>query len=220
MATQRLSDVDKSFIISRFSAVLRRAGNNLTFPVPTKEEVREWVINCMPAHIRNPYLALRENAPGLVREGGWINYLTIHNDKGEQYELEFNGVTGWPNWKGIVTPEHEHYDEVWQWCHDFHTIENQVRRCEKYVDEAIDSCTSAGQIARIFPEDILRFLPHNTLQSLGDAERKSRIPRDFNIDPEMTELVANTMAIGSVCPESRDGVSVEVSKFIGLAASG
>lgn len=219
MPTQRLSDTDKSFICSRFDAVLNRAGNNLVFPILEKEEMLEWIVACMPDHVRNPYLALKQNAPSLCRDGGWCNYFYIKHDSGESYELESNGVTGWPNWRLIVTKEHEHFDDIWQWCNDTHTIQSQVRRCDTYVSKAIDSCTSAGQIARIFPQDILRFLPPATLNSLGDAERKSRIPRDFTIDPELTELVANTMALGSVCPDSRAGINIGINKYTGIVTS-
>jgi hypothetical protein len=218
MPTQRLSDSDKSYISSRFDQVLFRAGNNLTFPLQTKEEVVEWVVDCMPKHIRKPYQALKQNAPTLIRDGGWSNRLDIRNENDEQYELEFDGITGWPNWRAFITPEHEHFDDVWQWCQDMHTIKGKVKRAERYKDNAIEACTSAGQIARIFPQDILRFLPPNTLNSLGDAERKSRVPRGFTIDPEMTELVANMMAIGSVCPDERPDIAPDIIKFTGLAA--
>lgn len=213
MPTQRLSDSDKSWIESCFSGVLVQAGNNIKFPLE-EDDLKDWVLDTMPKHIRKPYEALRENAPRMLRSAGYCNYAVLYTPEGE-YELCFNGLQEHfpPEYKAEIGDDNPIYDDIVDWARDYRKIQKQVNRCRQYVAHAIDECTSAGQIARIFHGDILRFLPPATLSSLGDAERKSRVPRGFEIVPEMTELVANTMAIGSVCPDRKQGLDVDVQSF-------
>lgn len=214
MPTQRLSDSDKSWIDSQFSGVLVQAGNNIKFPIATDEELKQWVLDTMPDHIRKPYETLKENAPRMLRDGNWCNYGDLIAPEGS-YSLSFNSSSDEfpPNYKPVITEETDLYDEILTWARDYHTVQRQVNKCRRYISRAIEECTSAGQIARIFHGDILRFLPHSTLSSLQYAERKSRVPRGFTIDPEMTEMVANTMALGSVCPDRKQGLDVDVGSF-------
>lgn len=213
MPTQRLSDSDKSWIESCFTSVLVQAGNNVRFPVEEKD-LKDWVLNTMPSHIRTPYETLRQNAPGMLRTASYCSYAVLYTPEGE-YELCFNGLQDHfpPDYKPEVGDDDPNYDDIVDWARDYRKIQTQVNRCRRYIANAIEECTSAGQIARIFHQDILRFLPVATLNSLGDAERRSRVPRGFEIVPEMTELVANTLALGSVCPDSKQGIDVDVQSF-------
>lgn len=213
MPTQRLSDSDKSWIESQFSGVLVQAGNNIKFPIEL-DDLKEWVVSTMPDHIRNPYETLLENAPRMLRDASYCSYGVLYAPEGE-YELCFNGNSDHfpPNYKIEIGDDDPMYDAIRDWARDYHTIQVQVNKCRRYIASAIEECTSAGQIARIFHADILRFLPHSTLSSLEYAERKSRVPRGFTINPEMTEMVANTMALGSVCPDRKQGLDVDVSSF-------
>lgn len=213
MPTQRLSDTDKSWIESQFDQVLNRANNNKPFPV-SEEDIPEWVFSTLPDSVAEAWKVCRQFDQRLVMTAGYyFNIEVICKDNIGKYYLRCEEIGNVPNHKPVIDEGSMWYEEVLNWCDETHALSEKVHEAELYLESAIYSCTSAGQIARILPDDCLRFVPNTVLSSLQDAERKSRIPRGFKPDEEKAGLLLDMLALGSISPEERAGPDVTIDTF-------
>lgn len=213
MPTMRLSPNDKSHIENQFHKVLNRAPNNYPFPV-VKKELKEWAFSLMPESMADAYKLLKSYDKSLVQSCGWCFDIDVHlpNEEGI-YLIRIDASMNLPNFKPNVLPGDNYHTEVVEWCKNVSDLDSRVAQASRYVSHAIDSCTSAGQIVRVLPEDCVRFVPNTILSTLADAERKSRVPRHFEPDPEKEKNVLDLLAIGSISPEDRPGLDVAVITF-------
>lgn len=211
MPTLRLSDNDKCSITSEFDIVLNKARNNHVFPLD-KDELWELFVDIFPPHCASAYRELYQWKSSLLRTGGYCSYMTLDDDVGGRYKITIIGVQNLPD----VEPEYvegKWYPELLKWAREYYDTDRKVCKAQRYVAHAVDNCTSAGQILRVLPEDCAKFLPSKVTSTFSQAERRSRIPRDFTPDPEKAELVLNMLALGSISPNHK-GLNAEVSSYV------
>lgn len=218
MPTMRLSPNDKSNIDRQFSVVICRAPNSHTFPVP-EDELKDWVFSLLPEEIADAYKLVKKYDKKMVQEAGWCFDAKVHQPATPErlqgrYKIRFDASENLPNCEPTVTEGCAYYEEILKWCNDVYKLDKQVRIASEYVTHAIESCTSAGQIVRVLPEDCIRFVPNTVLSTLADAERRSRIPANFEPDKDAEQLVLDMLTIGSISPETRPGLDVNVITFM------
>lgn len=217
MPTMRLSPNDKSSISHQFTRVLYRAPNSHTFPVP-EDELEDWVFSLMPESVSDAYKLVKQYDKKLIQQAGWCFDMKVYKPLTEtiaegEYLLRVDTSKDLPNFSPMIREGCDHYEEILKWSQDVNELNKKTAIAERYVDSAIESCTSAGQIVRVLPEDCFRFVPDFVLNTLADAERRSRIPASFEPDKKKEQFVLDMLAIGSISPETRPGLDVAVIDF-------
>jgi hypothetical protein len=207
----RLSDSNKGWIESQFDRVIQRAIHNHPFPIP-KDDLNDWFLSFMPDNISSAWREIQRYNPYLLRNSGWRACFVVHTYEGK-YHCELGDVGAIPPTEPEVSLGDMHYNKVLKWASEYHDTNAKIIKAQRYVSDAIQSCTSAGQILRVLPEDCVRFIPPDVASSFGNAERKSRIPANFSIDKELEELTMNMLALGSISPEEVTGQASEVTRY-------
>jgi hypothetical protein len=209
MGTLRLDDGERQNIINSFARILMRASNNKPFPME-KEEVWDFGLSLLEPKTVECYLYLRENNEKLVKSQNWHPTIELQ-DEFYSYHVTFCDE-GLPQ-NGLQVPHtHPKYAEIHDWVTHYCDMEEQIAKARKAVRRVIQVCSSAGQIKRVLQPEILRFIPSHVLDTLDDAERQSRIPRNLELHDGDLELIANTLAVGSLSPEDRAGIDVEANR--------
>lgn len=106
----------------------------------------------------------------------------------------------------------EVHDKIGQFCKDQWTLTEQAKDALQFLRIVVEHCNSAGQILRLVPW-IPDYLGYDARDSLGDAERKSRIPAaikeviDTDVDAwhNRLESASNTMALAHMANENASG---------------
>lgn len=211
MATLRLSDSDKQQLCNQFFAELSRCRHNRKFPLK-KKQIYKLGLTILPKDVRKAFRLLSEKAGYLVAEECRRATIQI-SDTNNEYRAIVSYIR-WPSREdGIVPPDHEHYPVLLEWCQNFHEIHAKVELAGDYVRSIVCACTSAGQIKRILPDEVLRLLPAHITRSFGDAERQSRIPASFRPDPIAEENLVSMLALAAISPEKRKGIAVYLHRI-------
>jgi hypothetical protein len=215
MPTLRLTDSDKSWIVSSFSTPLHRCTNSLPFPLKETKDIEEWVQDCIPVKIWDSWKYLMDNCRSTVSHLGYTKIAFVETDDGtgNKYRIFLYGSdTGcWPHYEPTCKKGDLHYEEILKWAKQYAAVQEQVDEAMRYMQRGVWACTSAGQIARIFPENVLRFLPSRAGSSLSNAERKSRVPSGFEINHETCDLLERMLALGTISPNSQEGFDAAAS---------
>lgn len=209
MATMRLGDVERASIKSNFSVVLGRAANNKAFPLE-KDDAWEFGMSLLPVQIAEYYEYLREHARDLTSESGWNPEFFLNTDE-FKFGLSIYGVS-LPQEDLQLQSNHPRYAEILEWCEYRYGITERINDADHYMESIIYSCSSVGQIKRLMPDDILRFIPSNYRDSFKNAERRSRIPAGFKPEPDRLEQLAQMLALGSLSPKEREGIQVFLNR--------
>lgn len=205
MATARLSDQEKCSIVNSVERTIKRALHNKVFPVP-EDEISEWVTNQLPTRIREAYLLLREEDRGLVKKQGYGCDFIIHSDT-HKYQI---GVSKWVPKNGLVISPHDPYHaSVLEWAAWNSETKDAVSAADDYISSLVWSCTSAGQLKRLLPVEIMRFIPDHLLD-FSLVERRSRIPNSFNPDKKQLEAMMDLLVVGSLSPIERKGAFADL----------
>ncbi len=211
MPTKRLDDSDRSQINAHINGMLARGLYNKKFPIE-KDDWLEWGRSLLHEKAHKYWMYLRQNYPDLVREGAsWSSSFKISDDEGTYY---LNASSVIMPYDGIYIPkEHESYPEILAWAKWNYDLRTQIAVAQRYTQMCIGHCHSVGQVKRVLNEDTLRFVPEWLQKTLKDAERKSRVPAALELNEEKALLTANLLALGSISPQSREGVSVDANDF-------
>ena len=213
MATARLSDYDKGKIIRNFNVILNQVTNNKEFPI-ADEDMMAWGIRQMPKDLRIPYKYLMEHANHLVKTATYNASFYISSDN---YKYEVSHYATWPCKNITIKVTDPLHKDVLEWVEWYYDMLKKIQAANRYQHGAIHSCTSAGQITRILPPEVIRFLPNKISTTLGDAERKSRIPRGFHHDENELENLLQMLALGSLSPTDHVGLNVAVPRRTTIA---
>ncbi len=206
MATARLSDQDKGTIVHNFNAILTRVTNNKVFPL-ADEDMYAWGIRQLRKEIREPYEFLIERAKYLVSVASYNTSFFIESS---EYRYEVSHYAKWPCKSLTIRETDPLHKAVLAYVEWYYDSINTTQAANRYQHNAIHCCTSAGQITRIFPPEVIRFLPDNIVGTLGDATRKSRIPESFSPNEEELENLMQMLALGSISPEDLTGLNIHV----------
>jgi len=207
MATARITDNDRNQIASRFHAVARQSLNNQVFPV-AKDDFKEWTYSLLPEDIRDRWLYLKEKQKNLIRmTGGYNSHFKI---RGDLYEYRLSIDEKIPYEDMPVPLEHPTHEAILKYCDDQYEAMQNLRDAMSWLEYCVNQCHSVGQIKRVLTDDIIRFVPNYFTSTLADAERASRIPRDFTPNDERMEQLANVLALGTLSPERRKGLDVSL----------
>jgi len=203
----RLGDHERSEIRSGFGRVAQRAKNNKVFPL-VEEDFPEFGYSMLDPRIAGPYEFLREHASELTSAAAWNPDFKIR-DATHVYEIEVHGVT-LPKEHLLLPDNHPKHAVLIKWAKEQWDIDQRVSNALYYLHEIVETCSSTGQIKRVLQDEILRFVPEYMHQSLGNAERKSRVPAGLTVSPERLNDLANILALGSLSPKDRQGLSATV----------
>jgi hypothetical protein len=212
MPTLRLSDNDKTNITTEFDIVLNKARHNHVFPLD-KDELQNLFVDSFPVNIASAYREIYQWKSSLLRTGGYCAYMTLSDEVDGTYKIIIIDATSLPDVEPHFVGGSKWYPELLKWATESHDTDKKIFEAQRYVSKAVDNCTSAGQILRVLPEDCVKFLPPKVTSTFSQAERRSRIPRDFTPNPEKAELVLNMLALGSISPDHK-GLNAEVSSYI------
>lgn len=207
MATDRLSDSDKDNIESRIISTMQRALYNKRFPVE-ESDAFDWLTNQMEPTHREAYMLLRKENNALITScGSWhatfyIKSLSIKYHVGIHAEIPVANL--------LVAYDDPYHDIVVEWLDWYHALDCKVDWARKYCRKMVYSCTSVGQIKRLFPAEALRFVPSH-LCDFSQVERRSRIPASFAPDPDKLENMMNIVTLGAISPEAVKGCVVTIT---------
>lgn len=91
-----------------------------------------------------------------------------------------------------------HASEVLEWAKAVDTLTKRAHKAHRYADDAVNRCSSIGQIKRVLP-GLEEFAPVVVAKSLINAERRSRIPQGFEVDDAQRLNLMEMLAMGSLC---------------------
>jgi hypothetical protein len=77
-------------------------------------------------------------------------------------------------------------------------VKNTIDKADRFARRIVDNSTSVGQVYRALPF-IKSYLDEGLVDSLGEAERRSRMPRDFTENWEFRQRrdeLHNALAMG------------------------
>lgn len=215
MPTLRLTDSDRSWIVSSFILPLQRCTNSLPFPIQETNDIVEWARDCTPTKLWDAWEYLTDNCSSTVTSLGYSKTAFVETDDGtgNKYRIYlYGGDTGkWPHYEPTCKEGNLHYEEILEWAKQYAHVQEQVDEATRYMQKGVWACTSAGQVARIFPENVLRFLPSKAKSTLGNAERKSRVPSGFEINHETCDLLERMLALGTISPDNQEGVDASAA---------
>ncbi len=207
MATARLTDNDKSEIAGNLSNVINRALNNKKFPL-RKEKVFNWLSNQMKSTHRDAYLLLRDECPKLITNcRSWEANFFIRSDINE-YKVSIHTKIPTPELR--IHLNDPHYSDVLEWVKWYWELHAKVDEADTYAHHLIWGCTSVGQIKRLLPDEILRFVPSHLLD-FSEVERKSRVPRGVSQNTDQFENMMQMAALGALSPSEAKGVNTNVT---------
>jgi hypothetical protein len=205
MPTLRLGDSERGNIIRAFTRVLERAKNNKKFPL-IEDDFPEFGYSLLEPEIAAKYEYLHLNAPKLVRSSAWNPNFKLRTDDFE-YEIGIYEQS-LPQDALVISRSHERYDELLDWAETYAEAQTNIHRGSAVIREVVEASSSIGQVKRVLSEEILRFIPDHMQATFADAERRSRFPSNLPTDglPDRLENLANTLALGSLSPESVEGI--------------
>lgn len=163
-------------------------------------------------------IAQHPEGNGLI-DIGWQARAEITYE-GHNYEIEFNQRL--PAFNNLsfnrTTTPHDVYDALGQFARDQWDFTERASTAKEFLMDIVDYSNSAGQIKRLVPW-LDQYLGYEAAQSLGDAERKSRIPRALkeriDEDPRMwrasVEGASNTMALAQIANSEVDADRRKIS---------
>lgn len=209
MGTTRLNDRDRHNICDDFRILMNNCLNSKPFPIH-EEEFNAWGLSLLPAETLRCWKHLKIETPDLASgPTRWRPEFKICDDEREYRCISNDGELPYD---GIMVPrDDERWREVIAWCQWYVKMDEQRTDAKNYIELIVKKCHSIGQIKRVLPDEILRFVPDSLLSSLKGAERQSRLPRGFYPISERMENLANVLAIAGLSPDKREGLSVEVS---------
>ena len=209
MATARLSDSDRSNIVWTLELVINKSLNSKSFPVK-KNKLMEWGIKQLPKPIKKAYILLREDCPELTRKAsGYDCGFTIRTDT-HQYKIKFGeSGTKFPLEGLLILPNDKYHTQIIEWAVWFNEISEKVEEANKYINNLVYACTSVGQLKRLLPQEVMRFIPTH-LCDFSEVERRSRIPASFMPEQEKLDNMLQMLTVGSISPDQRKGISVNV----------
>lgn len=207
MATTRLGDHERGRTIADFNEIIGRAANNKVFPLDP-ENSWGFGLGLLPDGVRDKYIHLTVVEPSLVTKAGW-NPTIVVADNINKWKIDLYGQA-MPKDNMQVPETHPLYQPLIEWCEYHHQIIVDISTADSYLRKIVNACSSAGQIKRLMPPEVLTYLPAKLVLSFGNAERQSRIPRNFQIDKEKMEHFANMLAIGAMSPDKREGMQISL----------
>ena len=209
MPTLRLGDTERSSIMSNFTRVLSRAANNKQFPL-TEDDITEFGYSMLEPRIAKYYEFLRDEATDLTSASMWNPSFKVR-DAEHVYVIAIHQET-LPKDGLLLTDDHAMYGPILKWSQEQWAIENQITEAERYLYHVVENCCSMGQIYRVIPDDVLRFVPEYMQKSLRHAERRSRWPSSLENEPDKLNQLANALALGSISPDERVGIDTTLTR--------
>lgn len=202
MPTERLSDDNKQNISSALDRVIERAMFNKKFPI-NKKDLFEWLVDQMPQTHQDAYRLLRdENKKLVTNSGSWGSKFKVR-DTNSEYTIQVTAKVPYDNIE--VRETDSRVADVIVWLKWYEELKAKVSDAESYGDSLVYACTSVGQLRRLLPDEIMRFIPSKLLD-FSEVERRSRIPRGFHPDPERMDNMLQMLALGSLSPKERTGL--------------
>lgn len=205
MPTKRLSDWDKANLVNQFENILVCWKNAQPFPIERKN-LYNWLLSVLPIDVEAAYRLLRRTDKAMLHDCISYALLVLNAIEGE-YRININ-VWGlqehFPNTTYRLETDDAAFVEVLEWARLYRATEKNATAAYDYVRNLVWSCTSAGQVDLLLPEEVKRYIPPAIADTLKGAERKSRVPRDFERNEEAEHTLVNALALSSLSPESRD----------------
>lgn len=209
MATLRLGDAERSNINNAFARVLERAQNNQKFPLE-EEDIEDFGMSLLSDKAAECFSYLKEFEEDLVRTSSYNPNFKI---RGSTFEYD---ISLWrvelPRDNLLVPEQHAAHAEILEWVTQYCIVQKDIADARDHVREIVAACSSVGQIKRIMQDEILRFVPQYMRETFGNAERRSRVPSGFEIEPDKLTHLSTVLALGTLSPESEGGVSTSVNR--------
>ncbi len=207
MATARLDDNEKSRIGTGIGTIIGRALHNKQFPLE-KEDVFDWILGQIPESHEKAYRLLESEHPELVKKQSYgcdfkILSTTHSYQIGVTSEVPYNHI--------LINPFDPRHAAVLEWAEWWFGVKEQVGEGCNYVEELVWACTSVGQLKRLLPPEILRFVPSHLLD-FSEVIRRSRIPASFTPDAVKMEAMMKILTLGAISPEQRKGMNAWVEQ--------
>lgn len=213
MATARLTDYEKSSIASKICHVITRTELNKEFPIK-EEDIFNWMQEQMEPRIREAYKMLSEECPALVSTcSSWQAIIKINSDT-RRYRVSVSADI--PMKDIYVLPTDPHHAEVIEWLEWTDDVDKKSARARRYCERLVYACTSVGQVKRLLPEEVMRFVPGQLLD-FSEVERRSRIPASLSLDADEMDNMLHMLTLGSLSPETRKGADVSIQRSDPLA---
>lgn len=206
MPTKRLTDYDRSRLNDPIRNLLKRLMHAAETPacmVGDKKQQR-LLRATWPDDIRSRIEWLEDNSKdSLARESHPRIYIRSNEERDICYQVSFYNIRGRNVKPGFLPEDDVDFAAVQEFCRQ--DLENNRRYNEaaRTFSNVLGHCTSAGQMVRVLPY-IEQYMPKRVRESLLDAERKSRWPKDlpaaYELRPAVNEL-KTTLAMCSLLPE-------------------
>lgn len=207
MPTARLSYDDKMTIQRSFHRTLSKATNSYPFPLKESDPITQTLgMDMLPDETRAVYdRMLRLDKELVAKPPEWRAWFYawdwIRGEGDIRYRIEGFGLTVPKN--GLILPNtHPCHADIVKWASNWHSIKVSVQLAVHYLNDAVEACTTIGQLKRVLPEDFMRYMPESLTSTLGDAERGSRVPRSFTPDATKCEALGKMLTIGSLAPDT------------------
>ena len=209
MPTLRIGDRERSSINSAFEHVTKRAKNNKPFPL-IETDFPEFGLSLLDPRVAGPYELLMELDKDLLASTPYAPDFTL--DDGE-YEYTIGVYRVAMPKSGMVLPDnHPRHAELLEWVISQCAIERKVAEATAYLYTITEACSSIGQLKRVLPAEIIRFVPDHMQSYFAEAERRSRVPAALCIDTDLLNVLADVLTLGSISPEARTGLQAFVHK--------
>ena len=209
MPTLRLGDNERSEIRSAFHTVIRRAVNNVPFPLQD-HDFPEFGYDLLEPRIAKHYEFLREEAEHLTKASSWSADFNVESAE-FRYNITVPHVT-LPMDGLLLRETHHRHAEILEWATGYDRMDDRVNAAQSFLNNIVECCSSTGQIHRVLSDEILRFVPEYMHGSFKDAERRSRIPASLGMDGFAENIIelADVLALGTLSPKDMVGLDASV----------
>lgn len=216
MATPRLSDHDKSQLTWALEAVIDRALNSKKFPIK-KKHFMEWGIKQLSKPVKKAYRLLRDDCPALTHHvSGYGCQFMVRTDSLE-YRMSVSGSgVKFPMTDLLILPSDKYHADIIEWAVWHDEVYNKIQAANSYANFLVFACTSSGQLKRLLPQEVMRFIPKH-LCYFKEVERRSRIPASFTPNEQELDNMIQMLAVGSLSPETRKGIAVTINSIEEIA---
>lgn len=177
VATNRLDVRTKERVKNEIESVLGRLKYCAEFPMPCdKSSLKELYISGIRPHILEAVRTIKEDPI----ESGVLTtsyYGRIRLEQGDNllYTLTLEHYFDIPRLHSVITSQHPQYWPLLKYCNEDTQNAARASNAISYAREAIEACSSVGQIVRALPF-LSEFLPDRLKEVLAQAKRKSRMP--------------------------------------------
>lgn len=171
----KLSPEAKADMLRDIRKLITRRHNAIPFPLPmTNDGDSEFIMSTLDPDTRGAIIHLQTFCHTALLTA----YACEIDVDGTKLTVHSNVRV--PKIAYTLHEDHPAFAEVNAWVADMRDIKIKCDAAFTLADYVIDKCSTAGQIARVWPE-IVKFLPELQREALGERVRASQMPRDIDM---------------------------------------